>query len=184
MLSDEKASFCLPIQFDFSKLANDLFADPKGRNAENENLLKINFTDMLYQFKKTKDDLDVIKSEIKNVKNANYADIKSRFKFVKIKYVEENQTAIEGSITAYYPKQFEAIRILYCSSYDNFIMSIAKSNVWSTVSGGKSKANFYKTDDNRYIIKCITKNEFKIINTKGKISIELTIINSIEIFAH
>ena len=162
LLSDEKASFCLPIQFDFSKLVNDLFADPKGRNAENENLLKINFTDMLYQFKKTKDDLDVIKSEIKNVKNTNYADIKSRFKFVKIKYVEENQTAIEGSITAYYPKQFEAIRILYCSSYDNFIMSIAKSNVWSTVSGGKSKANFYKTDDNRYIIKCITKNEFKM----------------------
>lgn len=161
LLSDEKASFTLPIQFDFSKLINELFTDLKNKT-DSDNPLKINYTDMLYQFKQTKEELEIIRNEIKAIKNNNFSEAKSRIKFMKLKFVEEKEGQIDGSITAYYPKQFESIRILYCSSYENFITSISKSNVWSTVSGGKSKASFYKTNDNRYIIKCINKNEFKM----------------------
>ena len=39
-------------------------------------------------------------------------------------------------------------------------MSISKNKEWSDVSGGKSKASFYKSIDDKYIFKCISKVEF------------------------
>ena len=37
-----------------------------------------------------------------------------------------------------------------------------ESSVWSNVSGGKSKATFYKTKDGKYLFKSIKKDEFKM----------------------
>ena len=64
------------------------------------------------------------------------------------------------NIITFFPKQFEALRTLYCDTYTEFILSISKSKEWSDVSGGKSKANFYKSIDGKYIFKCISKVEF------------------------
>ena len=44
---------------------------------------------------------------------------------------------------------------------------MAKSAVWSNVTGGKSKANFYKSHDNKYILKCVNKHEFKMFIETG-----------------
>ncbi len=37
-----------------------------------------------------------------------------------------------------------------------------KINLWKKVSGGKSKSDFFKTFDERLVIKCISKFEFKM----------------------
>ncbi len=61
----------------------------------------------------------------------------------------------------YFPHQFEALRTTFCATNEEFIKSIRKSIEWS-VSGGKSKANFYKTFDNKYIIKNVSEMEFNM----------------------
>ena len=42
-----------------------------------------------------------------------------------------------------------------------------KSVNWSEVSGGKSKAGFFKSIDNKYVLKCINKYEFKMFLEAG-----------------
>jgi len=44
---------------------------------------------------------------------------------------------------------------------------LLKSISWSDVSGGKSKAGFYKSIDNKYVLKCINKYEFKMFLEAG-----------------
>ena len=68
----------------------------------------------------------------------------------------------EIDIKIYYPRQFEALRIVYCSTYEDLLASMLESSVWSNVSGGKSKATFYKTKDEKYLFKSIKKDEFKM----------------------
>ena len=82
---------------------------------------------------------------------------------IKKPYIESqlnNQKNPIINIIVYFPKQFEALRALYCDTYSEFILSISKNKVWSDVSGGKSKASFYKSIDDKYIFKCISKVEF------------------------
>eukprot|EP00340_Litonotus_pictus_P001317 CAMPEP_0170524588 /NCGR_PEP_ID=MMETSP0209-20121228/10063_1 /TAXON_ID=665100 ORGANISM="Litonotus pictus, Strain P1" /NCGR_SAMPLE_ID=MMETSP0209 /ASSEMBLY_ACC=CAM_ASM_000301 /LENGTH=511 /DNA_ID=CAMNT_0010813377 /DNA_START=215 /DNA_END=1746 /DNA_ORIENTATION=- len=62
----------------------------------------------------------------------------------------------------YFPRQFEALRIAYCASYENFILSVAYSFEWDSVTGGKSNSKFYKCHDNRFILKSVNKKEFKM----------------------
>jgi hypothetical protein len=80
----------------------------------------------------------------------------------KIYFPEDLFPQSEIEVTIYYPRQFEALRIAYCCTYEDLIISITKSNAWADVSGGKSKASFYKTKDEKYLFKSINKNEFNM----------------------
>lgn len=73
-----------------------------------------------------------------------------------------NQIRNEIKVIVYFPKQFEAIRIAYCATYNEFITSLSQSIKWVNVSGGKSNANFSKSLDSKYILKSITKYEFEM----------------------
>ena len=86
------------------------------------------------------------------------------FELKKKKYYEEEileKKYPEYKIKVYFPHQFEALRTTFCATNEEFIKSIRKSIEWS-VSGGKSKANFYKTFDNKYIVKNVSEMEFNM----------------------
>ena len=80
----------------------------------------------------------------------------------KLYFEEELIPQSNIDVTIYYPRQFEALRIAYCCTYEDLILSITKSIEWTEVSGGKSKASFYKTKDEKYLFKSINKNEFNM----------------------
>ena len=44
----------------------------------------------------------------------------------------------EFSVKVYFPLQFEALRKMYCGSYNDFLHSIFRSDLWEDNSGGKS----------------------------------------------
>jgi len=86
------------------------------------------------------------------------------FELKKEKYYEEElleRKYLEYKIKVYFPNQFEALRTIFCASNDEFLKSIRQSFEWS-VSGGKSKANFFKTIDSKYVIKNISEMEFNM----------------------
>jgi hypothetical protein len=76
-------------------------------------------------------------------------------------YIEDCIENSEIDIKIYFPRQFEALRIVYCSTYEDLLASMLESEVWN-VSGGKSRATFYKTRDDKYLFKSINENEFKM----------------------
>jgi hypothetical protein len=97
--------------------------------------------------------------------NTSSPESKSKFEYSKLHkhtFIENETYSKTCEITVYYPRQFEALRIIYCATYNEFILSIAKSLSWQNVSGGKSKADFYKSIDNKYILKCLDKQEFNM----------------------
>ena len=57
------------------------------------------------------------------------------------------------SCTVYYAKQFDALR-RRCGVDDAFLHSLARSRNW-LAEGGKSRSNFWKTADDRFIIKTL-----------------------------
>ncbi|PVF97022.1 hypothetical protein CPB86DRAFT_874463 [Serendipita vermifera] len=57
------------------------------------------------------------------------------------------------SCTVYYAKQFDSLR-KRCGIDEEFIQSLKKTENW-TAEGGKSKSNFWKTSDDRFIIKTL-----------------------------
>ena len=86
------------------------------------------------------------------------------FELKEPKYYEEEileKKYPEFKIKIYYPNQFQALRTIFCATNEEFIESIRKSIEWS-VTGGKSNANFYKTHDNKYVIKNISEMEFNM----------------------
>ena len=60
---------------------------------------------------------------------------------------------VKFSCTAYYAKQFELLR-KKCGIHENFVTSLSKSTNWAA-EGGKSKSNFWKTSDDRFIVKTL-----------------------------
>jgi hypothetical protein len=62
----------------------------------------------------------------------------------------------------YFPGKFEALRKLYCGSYESVIQSIMRSKVWTENSGGKSNSTFYKTEDEKYVFKTVKSTEIKM----------------------
>ena len=96
----------------------------------------------------------------------NFPKIPDFIKIIKLKeqkYYEEKiiKTIFpEIIVQIYFPRQFEALRIAYCASYQDFLLSISKSKDWKSVSGGKSKSKFLVTKDNKYALKIIKKDEF------------------------
>ena len=98
-----------------------------------------------------------------NIGNSDYANkIKSKLSSIKINTYEDNIIQKQIDVTVYFSRQFEALRITYCATYDEYLSSIAKSHIWDSVSGGKSKASFLKSVDNKYIFKLIKKDEFRM----------------------
>ncbi|KAI0065116.1 hypothetical protein BV25DRAFT_1799271 [Artomyces pyxidatus] len=70
-----------------------------------------------------------------------------------IKYDWTVGKRLKFSCTAYYAKQFDALR-RRCGIEDVFLKSMAKSQNW-VAEGGKSRSNFWKTSDDRFIIKTL-----------------------------
>ena len=85
--------------------------------------------------------------------------------FFEEKLILKDPNQIE--IIVYYAKQFEALRIAYCSTIEDFLISLSKSGEWSDNTGGKSKAMFYKTFDERFILKNVSENEFNMFIDNG-----------------
>ena len=77
-------------------------------------------------------------------------------------FYEDKIPKSEIELTIYFPIQFEALRIACCSTYEDLVESIMNSTIWKNVSGGKSKAKFYKTKDEKYLFKSIKENEFNM----------------------
>ena len=88
-----------------------------------------------------------------------------RHVFFEEKLILKEPNDIE--IIVYYAKKFEALRISYCASLEDFLSSLNKSKEWSDNTGGKSKASFYKTFDEKYILKSVNENEFNMFLDKG-----------------
>ena len=98
-----------------------------------------------------------------NSKKIKYKTEENLINVIGKKYFDEDllpQSEID--VVIYYPRQFEALRIAYCCAYEDLLASLTKSNVWSDVSGGKSKATFYKTSDEKYLFKSISQYEFNM----------------------
>ena len=70
-----------------------------------------------------------------------------------IKYDWTVGKRLKFSCTAYYAKQFDILR-KRCGVDEIFLKSLSKSQNWCA-EGGKSKSNFWKTSDDRFIIKTL-----------------------------
>ena len=70
-----------------------------------------------------------------------------------IKYDWTIGKRMKFSCTVYYAKQFDALR-RRCGINDLFLKSLVSSVNWSA-QGGKSRSNFWKTKDDRFIIKSL-----------------------------
>ena len=68
--------------------------------------------------------MENIRKELKIYKSNNYpsSEISSKTRKKKIDNNEISQMDIE--VYVYYPRQFEALRITYCASYNDFILSV------------------------------------------------------------
>jgi 1-phosphatidylinositol-3-phosphate 5-kinase len=70
-----------------------------------------------------------------------------------IKYDWTIGKRLKFSCTVYYAKQFDVLR-RRCGVEDVFVRSMAKCEPWKA-QGGKSRSNFWKTSDDRFIIKTL-----------------------------
>lgn len=70
-----------------------------------------------------------------------------------IKYDWTIGKRLKFSCTVYYAKQFDALR-RRCGVEEVFLKSMAKCENWKA-EGGKSRSNFWKTSDSRFIIKTL-----------------------------
>jgi 1-phosphatidylinositol-3-phosphate 5-kinase len=70
-----------------------------------------------------------------------------------IKYDWTVGKRLKFSCTIYYAKQFDHLR-RRCGIDHMFLQSLSKSSNWAA-EGGKSKSNFWKTSDDRFIIKTL-----------------------------
>jgi hypothetical protein len=80
---------------------------------------------------------------------------------VKMKIEAAGATGAKRTLlfTSFFPQKFAALRELVCGGGNpGFIESIAQAYTWSA-SGGKSRAGFFKTLDDRYVIKRVSKIE-------------------------
>ena len=77
--------------------------------------------------KSTLEELEKVKKEFRNLKenNIQISDNKIKNKLKKLEFIEDTLfNQLEYEIVAYFPRQFEALRITYCTTYDEFILSV------------------------------------------------------------
>lgn len=65
-------------------------------------------------------------------------------------------------IKIYFPSHFQALRKMYCGKFDFQLEHLFKSDFWADNTGGKSKSEFYKSINEKYIMKVINPNEMKM----------------------
>ena len=82
-----------------------------------------------------------------------YADAFSIDERPHIKYDWMIGKRLKFSCTAYYAKQFDTLR-RRCGIEDIFLKSLGRCTNWAA-EGGKSKSNFWKTCDDRFVIKTL-----------------------------
>ncbi|EAU83589.2 hypothetical protein CC1G_07962 [Coprinopsis cinerea okayama7 len=82
--------------------------------------------------------------------NADFETIDDR---PHIKYDWTIGKRLKFSCTVYYAKQFDLLR-KRCGIDDIYVKSLSRSANWAA-DGGKSKSNFWKTSDDRFIIKTL-----------------------------
>ena len=85
--------------------------------------------------------------------HALLADVASIDERPHIKYDWTIGKRLKFSCTVYYAKQFDVLR-KRCGVNDMFLKSLSTSTNWAA-EGGKSKSNFWKTSDDRFIIKTL-----------------------------
>ena len=134
---------------------------PQNNNSSNGNFKKkreilVNFCNSFNNSKLKKE----VTQEFAKKPNSKENVINFIEKIGKLYFKEDLLAQSEIEVIIYYPRQFEALRIAYCCTYEDLINSITRSREWTDVSGGKSKASFYKTNDEKYLFKSINKNEF------------------------
>lgn len=89
----------------------------------------------------------------KNHHGLLYADPMTIDERPHVKYDWTIGKRLKFSCTVYYAKQFDALR-RRCGVEDVFVRSMAKCEPWKA-QGGKSRSNFWKTSDDRFIIKTL-----------------------------
>ena len=115
-------------------------------------------------------ELKNLKNEVKKIHKQRFEEIKKRFDFPKQEpFEEEKLPTSEIKVTTYYTKHFESFRILCGASYFNFLHSIIKSQEWSSVTGGKSKALFFKSWDEKFVVKFLNEMEFNMFIENGRL---------------
>ena len=64
-------------------------------------------------------------------------------------------------VALYFPKKFAALRKFYCGDHIGVVESMMHSAVWIDNSGGKSKALFLKSHDERFIFKEVKESDMR-----------------------
>jgi 1-phosphatidylinositol-3-phosphate 5-kinase len=64
----------------------------------------------------------------------------------------------------YYPSHFQALRKLYCGDFNRQAEQLFKSSFWADNTGGKSRSEFYRSYDEKLIMKVINSNEMRMFN--------------------
>ncbi|CAI5745535.1 unnamed protein product [Peronospora destructor] len=71
-----------------------------------------------------------------------------------------SSTCWELSTVTYFPLQFEVLRELFYGSHQRYVFSISHVANWDA-NGGKSGASFYRTLDDRFVVKHISSTEIQ-----------------------
>lgn len=87
--------------------------------------------------------------------------INDKYRAKKV-FVVLSEEDLDFEVTIYFPKKFEALRKFYCGSHEDFIKSIMKTSIWGDNSGGKTKGKFFKSGDEKYIIKEIRSGDIRM----------------------
>ncbi len=70
--------------------------------------------------------------------------------------------------TVFFPRQFHAMRVKICGGDYDFIQSLSRCNKWQAT-GGKSGAGFGQTQDGRFVMKYVSRDELKTFLKMAKI---------------
>ena len=163
LINNENKKCIYELRYKPSQVFNEVFEKKSKKTNKTNTNSKINYTDLNQKLYQMSYELKNLKNEIKKLYKEKFDEIKKRFDFPKNELFEEDKLPIsEIKITIYYTKHFESFRILYGASYFNFLHSIIKSQEWSSVTGGKSKAHFFKSWDEKFVVKCLSELEFNM----------------------
>eukprot|EP00002_Diphylleia_rotans_P026048 TRINITY_DN5176_c0_g1_i5.p1 TRINITY_DN5176_c0_g1~~TRINITY_DN5176_c0_g1_i5.p1 ORF type:complete len:1705 (-),score=276.50 TRINITY_DN5176_c0_g1_i5:514-5628(-) len=78
---------------------------------------------------------------------------------IRHKFMDDaNGSKVQYICTAYYAKQFHALRQLHCGGEFRFLHSLSRCKKWGAT-GGKSGSTFCKTLDDRFVLKQVSKIE-------------------------
>ena len=162
LLSSVNKKCIYEVTYDPSSLFNE-FIEKKKKKENKTNNSKINYFPINQNLYSMNAELQTIKNDLQKICEERFDDYNKKFNFPKIKAFEEEKLPVSKlKVTAFYAKHFESLRVLCGASYFRYLHSIMKSQEWSSVTGGKSKAHFFKSFDERFVVKCLSEMEFKM----------------------